>query len=425
MKRCTACVAFAWVFLLVGSAAGDDPQGDRPTVEHSTLIVTGSLEARYRPFDELMVRFVREHQVPGAALAVARGDQVVFARGYGKADLDRGSPVYPESLFRIASLSKPITAVAILQLVEQGRLRLEDRVFELLKVVPHFEAGRTEIDPRLARITVRHLLQHTAGWDRDQSFDPMFQSVRIAESLGEPPPASAEMVIRFMAGQPLDFDPGERYAYSNFGYCLLGRIIEQVSGEPYEQYVRERVFAPLGCVRPRIGKTRRRSSWEVRYFANNDAHAPSVFAADLGQPVPDAYGAWHLEAMDAHGGWIASAVDLVRFSVAVHRGTEGGLLSDASRDALFERPEGLAGYDEDGQPRDFYYGLGWVVRPTNDSGAFNSWHTGSLPGTSTLLVHRHDGWHWAVLFNTRDSADGRRLSNVIDPLLHQAANQVE
>lgn len=393
-------------------------------VRHDALLVTGPADARYLPFDRLMARFMRANRVPGASLAVARDGKVVYARGYGFADVQRSVPVQPASLFRIASLSKPLTAIAILQLVDQGHLALEDRVFKILSdAAPPGDAAET-VDPRLGDITVQQLLAHTGGWDRDQSFDPMFQSVRIAASLGQPPPASAQLVIRFMMGQRLDFDPGQRYAYSNYGYCLLGRIVEQRSGLAYEQYVRERIFAPLGCSLPRIGRTRTRSSWEVRYYDEQGQQGPSVFADNVGQSVAQPYGAWYLEAMDAHGGWIASAPDLVRVSAAVHQGVAGGLISDRSRDAMFARPAGLAGYEEDGAPRSAYYGLGWMVRPAGPAGGFNSWHTGSLPGTSTLLVHRHDDWHWAVLFNTRGGPDGQRLSALIDPLLHQAADEV-
>ncbi|MCP3694044.1 MAG: beta-lactamase family protein, partial [Planctomycetaceae bacterium] len=169
---------------------------------------------------------IKTHQVPGASLAVTRAGKLVYARGFGYADLAKKQPVQPGSQFRVASLSKPITAVAILQLVDQGKLKLTDHVFTILKPKPVFENPTDKMDPRLRQVTILHCLQHSGGWDRSASFDPMFQSVRIARSLGVEPPARAEHVIRFMMGKPLDFDPGTRYAYSNYGYCLLGRVIE-------------------------------------------------------------------------------------------------------------------------------------------------------------------------------------------------------
>src|SRR5205823_2673006 len=98
----------------------------------------------------------------------------------------------------------------------------------------------------LRRVTVRQLLQHRGGWDREKSFDPMFRSVRIAREFAAPPPADTAMILASMWKRPLDFDPGERHCYSNFGYCVLGRVVEKVSGRPYEAYVREHVLAPLG-----------------------------------------------------------------------------------------------------------------------------------------------------------------------------------
>ena len=181
-------------------------------------------------FDPAIERFMQDRAVPGGALAVVKDGRLVHARGYGWADRDRQDPVNPTSLFRIASVSKPITAIAILQLAGRGRLDLNARVFGLLQLESRIPKGRT-LDERWKRVTVRQLLQHTGGWDRDRSFDPMFRPGPIAESLGEPAPASAGAVIRYMLGQPLDFDPGTRHAYSNFGYCLLGRVIEQISGQ--------------------------------------------------------------------------------------------------------------------------------------------------------------------------------------------------
>jgi N-acyl-D-amino-acid deacylase len=392
--------------------------------DHQLVIATGEEDPRMRPFDDLMVSFVRHYQVPGAVLAVADGDRLVYARGFGFADVDLKTPVLPTSLFRIASISKPITAVAILQLVQRGQLSLDERVFDILAIEPHFEGEQHELDPRLAKITVLQLLQHTGGWDREQSFDPMFQSVRIARSLGTAPPAGADAVIRFMRGQSLDFAPGHRYAYSNFGYCLLGRIIERRSGQAYEQYVSDYLFQPLGITRPHIGHTRERSSFEVRYYGESNETGPSVFESDLNQSVPQPYGAWYLEAMDSHGGWIASAVDLVRFASAVHPKQGTGLLNEELLKTMVTRPGDLAGWDEDGEPREPFYGCGWMIRPADGDLDYNVWHTGSLPGTSTLLVTRHDHRHWAVLFNTRNSPDDERLATLIDPQLHAAADAI-
>ena len=386
--------------------------------------VTGNANPDLKPFDDLMIAFVTEHKAPGAALAVTKDGRLVYARGFGLADRKTRKPVEPTSLFRIASISKPVTAVAVLQLVERGKLKLDDRIFRILEHKPFLPEG-AKLDPRLDQITILHLLRHTGGFDRDASLDPMFRSVQFAELLGVEPPAKPDHIIRVMRGRELDFDPGQRYAYSNFGYCLLGRAIEAVSGQTYEAYVREHVLAPLGITRLRIGRTllEGRAPGEVRYYDEKGRRRNAVLGERLGKPVAWPYGGWYLEAMDSHGGWIASAVDLVRFASALDRPTKCPILSAASIRAMFARPEGLAGYDEEGKPRAAYYGCGWRVRPVGRKA--NHWHTGGLAGTSTLLVRRHDGLNWAVLFNTRRDPDGKTLATLIDPLLHRAANAVK
>jgi CubicO group peptidase (beta-lactamase class C family) len=207
-------------------------------------LLAGSRELRADPdtapfasFDREVEAFMTARKVPGGALAVVKDHRLVYARGYGWADREKKVPVTPESLFRIASVSKPITGLAVVKLAEQGRLNLDARAFDLVRLDP---PKSKEPDPRLARITVRQLLHHTGGWDRDKSFDPMFRPILIAKALKETAPAGPASVIRYMMGEPLDFDPGTRFVYSNFGYCVLGRIIERLTGVSYVDYVRKK-----------------------------------------------------------------------------------------------------------------------------------------------------------------------------------------
>lgn len=393
--------------------------------QETCLPETGPVFEELTSFDAMMRTFVAENEIPGAALAVAKDGRLVYARGFGYADVEKKHPVQPDALFRIASISKPITAVAVMQLVQRGELALDDRAFAQLP--RDLVANDGDADPRLQEITVRQLLQHTGGWDRSISGDPMFRAVEIAEARHRLPPASPQDVIRFMADKPLDFTPGQRYAYSNLGYCLLGRIVEHVTGECYEEHVRRDLLAPIGADAMRLGKTLPdgRMPEEVCYYTRGDSTGPAVMGSDVGADVPSPYGAWCLESMDAHGGWVASAVDLLRFATAVEGSPESGLLTQESIEAMCAPPSGAAGHNGNGQAKDVYYGVGWMVRHVNDSGAVNRWHSGSLPGTSTLLVIRHDGLCWAVLFNTRDMPEAGTPSGKIDPLVHRAANAVK
>ncbi|HEY7158001.1 MAG TPA: serine hydrolase domain-containing protein [Gemmataceae bacterium] len=386
--------------------------------------VTGRADPRLASFDRLLTTFLQEHKLPGAALAVARNGRLVYARGFGHADRAAEESVRPEALFRIASISKPLTAVTVLQLVERKRLKLDDRVFAVLQLQ---QPKESEFDPRWKKVTILQLLQHRGGWDRDKSFDPMFRSRTIVKELEVRPPARPRDIIRYMLRRPLDFDPGTKYAYSNFGYCLLGRVIEKVSGQSYEEYVRKNVLAPLGIRDMRLGETllEKRARGEVKYHVPKGAVGPAVMGPQLEKPVPLPYGAWCLESMDAHGGWLASAPDLVRFAAAFNDPQRCKILKPKSIEVLFARPPGASGHKPNGEPRDAYYACGWMVRPIGDTGKANTWHAGSLDGTSTLLVRRQDGLTWAVLFNSRNSAKKVEPAATIDPLLHEAADAVK
>ena len=386
-------------------------------------ISTGEANGRFSGFDESWREFLEEHRIPGASVAVGENGKIVFARGYGYADIAANEPVTSASLFRIASISKPITAVAILQLIEQKKLNLDDKVFTVLDYETDIAAAGDKFDARLRDITIRHLLEHRGGWDRDKSFDAMFQSVRFAKETNSSAPADQAAVIKAMFSQKLDFDPGERYAYSNFGYCLLGRVIEKLTDQNYEHYVQEKVLAPIGITTMKIGASRLdgRSPNEVRYY--QPGTGKSVFQNDLDQEVPWQYGGWNLEAMDSHGAWIASATDIATFAAAFDEPEHCPILTKASIDLMYQRPSGLAGHNEDGAEKATYYSLGWQNRPVAD-GKTSHWHSGSLSGTATIMIRRHDGKTLVALLNTRVSPATSSLGQALDKALNQAANKI-
>src|SRR5262249_19003342 len=146
----------------------------------------------------------------------------------------------------------------VLKLVEEGKLSLDQQAFALLKPLKPPPGAR--VDPRLLRITIRQLLNHSGGWDREKNGDPINWSLQISRRLGVPMPINEDHLIRFMLAVPLDFDPGTRQVYTNFGYVTLGQIVARVSGQPYEQYVRKTVLGPMGI------KAMRMHDRENRYF---------------------------------------------------------------------------------------------------------------------------------------------------------------
>jgi N-acyl-D-amino-acid deacylase len=379
-------------------------------------------------FDREVEPFMQVREVPGGALAVVKDRRLVYARGYGWADREKRLSVQPDSLFRIASISKPITAVAVLKLAEQKKLTLDARVFQLLALDAHLLNG-SKLDERWRRITLRQLLHHTGGWDRDKhGGDPMFIAKEwLAKKYPEAPAGSSWPVIRHQLAQPLDFDPGTRYAYSNFGYCLLGRVIEKVTGQPYETFVQRAVLAPAGIRRMRLGRSREnaRADGEVRYYIQQEKEGnpgPNA-SAPTKKRSPWPYDTFNLEAMDSHGGWIASAADLARFAAALDDPQHSPLLKLETFSTMYAPPPPPVWRKADGSLEDAHYACGWLVRPVGKAGKANFWHAGDMPGTSTLLVRRHDGLSWAVLFNQR--SEDRRLSDAaIDPALHRAADAV-
>jgi CubicO group peptidase (beta-lactamase class C family) len=280
-----------------------------------------------------------------------------------------------------------------LQLAEAGRLHLDDRALSLLPDLA--PPPGAPIDPRLHAVTVRNLLQHIGGWGRDQAFDPMFRSREIARAMGTAPPAGADAIVRYMLRQPLQFAPGTRYAYSNFGYCMLGRIVERLSGVRYEAYVRDQVLRPAGVQAMRLGRSlpAARAPGEVSYYDYPGAPlARSVFGR--GESVPRPYGGWCIEAMDAHGGWLASVEDMARFINAVDgRTSHPQLLAARSLEQMIARPAPSLWSGTT------WYGMGWQVRPAGQDA--NWWHTGSLDGTITLMVRAGNGFTWVVFFNSR------------------------
>jgi CubicO group peptidase (beta-lactamase class C family) len=353
--------------------------------------------------------------VPGGAVAVAKDGRLVLAKGYGVSDLEASQPAQPDQLWRIASNSKPITAVTVLQLVDEGRLDLDSRVVEILRDLAP-PAG-APADARIAQVTVRQLLWHVGGWDREASFDPMFADQRIAQATGHLGPQSCEAVIRYMWTQPLDFDPGSKYAYSNFGYCVLGRVIERASSQPYDQRVLTSVLSRANVARMRTGHSllAGRADGEVRYNDYPGAPlVPSIYPEVPGR-VPRPYGGFNLEAMDSLGGWISSPIDLLRFATAVDGQRGPALLTNESVQLMLSRPPYVS------QDAATYYGMGWLVRPT--AGGANWWHAGELSGTVSYLVRLSNGVSYAAMFNM-SPRDWNVFTRELDAALGAAQRQV-
>ncbi|WP_344107133.1 serine hydrolase domain-containing protein [Nocardiopsis rhodophaea] len=345
-----------------------------------------------------MKKFMQERSISAGQLAVSYKGRLVFGRSYAWTD-DEKLRFGPTALFRIASLSKSITATAVNLLVQQGKLKLSTPVTELLELNP---PEGEKLDPRVSEITVRRLLQHLAGWDRDISGDATFENFATAKQLGVGLPVGIDQIIRYGAGKPLDHDPGTKYAYCNYGYMLLGKIVEKVSGQPFEAFVKKNVLSPMGITRMRQGRTlaEHRAPTEVPYFSQ---YTSTTVMDDSGKKVPLPYGGFRLENFEATGGWLSSAVDMVRFA-SLFDSTK--VLNAASVKRTFAEPE--TGINSNG----YYYGMGWLVRPVSGGSGMNTWHDGSMGGTFAYMVRQYNGISWVALFNQRDDKSGKSYYDI-------------
>jgi len=374
-------------------------------------------------FHNAMRQFMTARDISCGALAITVGGRLVHAFGYrnGVASF----PTTETSLFRIASVSKPITATAVLRLIQDGQLQLDTKVMSVLNMTP---PPALPGKPRLEDATVQHLLQHTGGWKtlKEQDLqsiqlagiepdvvmqkaeflfilnmlDPMFADKFIAALLLKSLPITRTDIITYMTRRGLWHHPGTTFDYSNYGYCLLGRIVEAISGKNYEELVKEKVLSPLGITNMRIGRTHfeDRASNEVPYFTRGTGLVESVASSQFPPPlVMQAYGSFNLENMDSHGGWLASAVDLARFASTFDNPNTSPVLNANSVNEMRRRPT-----FQNGLPQT-WYGCGWQFMAV--LGGIEWSHNGSLAGTWTNLKRRPDGVNFTYLFNKRDPED--------------------
>lgn len=292
----------------------------------------GDCGGAFAGVDRRIIDWMKRYEVPGASAAIVKGDRLVYACAFGYADIATGREVKPKDLFRIASIAKPVTATAVLRLEADGKLKRSDKMLDRLG---QFKPAEPYKDDKLGDITIQHLLDHKGGWNWGElGFDPMFYTDTISQALGAPRPSNCTQNIRYMfQNVKLSFAPGggiDDKDYSNFGYCILGRIIHATSGQTYENYVRQKILEPVRVTEMRIGKSLRsgRLPNEVQYY--DVPFASDVSSVFDGEPKkvqrPD--GGFYLEAMDAHGGWVASSLDIARFArfaAGGNFGMQGGL----------------------------------------------------------------------------------------------------
>jgi CubicO group peptidase (beta-lactamase class C family) len=311
------------------------------------------------PFPEVRQRAEAAREAIGApalSIAVVLEDRLAWSDGLGLADVENEVPARAHTVYRIASISKPIGATAVMQLVERGKVSLDD---EIQKYVPAF--------PRKGehRITLRHILTHTSGIRHYLSDEEVLSTTRYP---------SVVDALRIFKDDPLLFSPGQRYSYSSYAYNLLGGVIEAASGLALEAYLSENVFRPAGMTSTYLERQGDIVKHRARQYVLEGRTVRNAPLADLSIK-------W------VGGGIVSTVEDLARFHIALD---QGKLLCRETLALMYE-PGALA----DGTP--LQYGLGWDVRRDDQGRRFIAHSGGATGGSSFLLRHPESGTAVALL----------------------------
>jgi N-acyl-D-amino-acid deacylase len=370
-----------------GQAPQPLPEGEIP--------IRGKAGRGLELFDDGMLKIMDRHGIPGAALAIAKGGKLLLAKGYGWADVAKNVPVEPVTQFGLASLSKPITAVAVLKLVEQGKVGLDDRVFDIVDVKP---PGGARVDPDLKTVTVRQCLNHSGGWDSKVAGDPCNWEPQICRAYRARPPLTSRQLISFCEGQPLDFKPGTDQKYSNVGYVFLGEVVAKASGQPYERFIAETVLKPMGIKAAGLHafEGKYMVGEALRYLAGTLIALPALLMPMVG----------------AAGGWSGSVVDMARFMTNLDGSRGEPVLNEKSRQLMIALPP------EPLKPRanGTWAGLGWDSVVVKDK-TFGYYKDGSYQGMRTFMKRLPSGVNWVLLYNASmefDPQDQSIAANTIN-----------
>ncbi|MBR4994460.1 MAG: beta-lactamase family protein [Alistipes sp.] len=355
--------------------------------------------------EQYIERWMSRNNIRGASLAVMKDEQLIYCKGFGWADKEMEQPAEVGHIYRIASASKLITAVGIMKLCDQGRLTLDSKVFGADGILSQF----TEIkDKRSENITVRHLLNHTSGFSRLKG-DPMFRIADIMEWEEMDTTPTADELISFQLGLRLRCEPGGMAQYSNIGYLVLSRVIEQISGMNYEEFLQTNVLWPAGCYDMHIARNyyEERYPMEVKYYGHDSEGIVSYDGS--GKMRPREYGGNDIRGLQGAGAWVSSAVELLRLVASIDGKPDVPDILSA---------ESIAEMKDIKRKGDF--ALGWA-RYTPSSGTLI--RTGTMSGTCAYIEDTAEGISYAFLTNTSNYR-GATFTNSIGRMVHAAMDRV-
>lgn len=368
-------LAFTVAIAVAGCGGDSDPPRTQPgsLPEVSMARADGTPQTDRPDVDAYVQAQLLRQRIPGASIAVMHAGQIVYAKSYGYADAAAKVPMQPELRLDLGSISKQFVSVAVMMLVEEGRLGLDDRLATYLG--DEGPAGWTDI-------TLRQLLSHTAGL-------PSLPDDAFFNGIGAPGATTeAAMLARFRT-YPLLFRPGTGWSYSNVGYDLLGFIVSRVTGHPYREFIQQRVFAPLGI-----------NSARFLSAANDRAGAATGYGMVDGGWEPEQLSAGITDYLGTGASGIQmSALDMAKWEAALDA---GALVSPASWELMWT-PAPSASTPADDYDWGTAYGFGWFLQ-TLPNGDRVASHSGGMPGFTDEFIHYRDT-RWAVVLLTNLGGD--------------------
>jgi len=329
-------------------------------------VAAAQRKADFSALEKVAVEELKATNTPGAAVAIVEGDKVVFAKGFGLANVETGAPVTPDMLFRLGSTTKMMTATALVSLAAEGRIKLDEPVGKYVK----------GLSPGLARLTAHQLLSHTAGL-KDEA--PM-QGPHDDSALGAR--------VRGWTDEFIIFEPGRIYSYSNPGYTLAGLLLEEVGGKPYADMMAERVFQPLGMKRSTLRPTMAMTWPLAQGHGSPPGQAPEII-----RPAADYAGAWPA------GSVYTSAEEFARFTIAFMNGgrIEGQQAISPAVITRLSEPYVVTYGDEDAR-----YGYGLTV--TRRRGVRLLGHGGSRAGYGSMVAMAPEQRVAVIILGNRSGA---------------------
>lgn len=405
----TAAIAVMAIVLSVSKAGCSnevEPEPETPTPLHHLMDNSMCEYEETRRFDASINRFMRYWGIRGGSFALMRNDSLLYAKGYGFANTQDSIPCEVRNIFRVASVSKLLTAVAVMHLEETGQLSTQDFVFGEDGIL-NDSLFLDYRDKKIKKVTVEHLLRHTSGFSNPHG-DAAFNMELVAQFLDKPLPLSMDDMVLYATKNRLRAVPGGRFNYSNLGYIVLSKVIEKVSGIPYETYIKDSILAPIGCYDIHLANNYSDGfrENEVTYYEVKEAEpVPAYDGSDTlvmkslgGNDVRGLYGA---------GGWVASPVELLKLVSAINKcPVREDFLTPESID--FMTP-----YGKNAKP------AGWA------SSSAKFWlRSGSMSGTSALIKAQKDGYSWVFISNS-SSWNGPGLARQMNREITQALRKVK